>query len=165
MRTAIYPGSFDPITFGHLDLILRAKALCDRLIVGVLVNPDKKACFTPAERVDLINQALGADSGIEVKSFSGLLANFVKEQSADFIIRGIRSIEDFESEKAMAWANEKLLPNLETVILLTRPEYSFISSGLARQIAKMGGDISSFMPASAVDETRRRLYNKIHTTE
>lgn len=160
MKTAIYPGSFDPITLGHLDLILRASKLCDKLIVGVLSNPDKQACFTPEERVALINKALGDAPGIQVKTFGGLLVEFVQEQGADFVIRGIRSAEDFESEKAMAWANEKLLPELETLILLTKPELSFISSGLVRQIAGFGGDVSSFLPTSAVDEIRNRLYNK-----
>ena len=160
MKTAIYPGSFDPITLGHLDLIKRARKLCGRLIVAVLNNSQKNACFSPDERVKLINKALGNVPGIEVKTFDGLLVDFVKEQNADFIIRGIRSIEDFESEKAMAWANEKLLPDLETIILLTRPELSFISSGLARQIASLGGDITAFLPQSAVDETLNRLYNK-----
>ena len=121
MRTAIYPGSFDPITLGHLDLIVRAKKLCDRLIVAVLVNPGKKYCFNAEERVELINKSLRNVPGIEVKTFSGLLADFVQAQNADFVVRGLRTVEDFESEKAMAWANEKLSPQLETVILLTKP--------------------------------------------
>lgn len=160
MRIAIYPGSFDPITLGHLDLIARAKKLCDRLIVAVLVNPGKNYSFSAEERVELINKSLRGIPGIEVKMFSGLLADFVATQKADFIIRGIRTVEDFESEKAMAWANEKLLPDLETVILLTKPELSYISSSLAKQIAAFGGDLSAFLPQSAVDETLNRLYNK-----
>ena len=160
MRTAIYPGSFDPITLGHLDLIARAKKLCDRLIVAVLVNPGKYYSFSAQERVELINKSLRDVPGIEVKMFSGLLADFVESQGADFIIRGIRTVEDFESEKAMAWANEKLSPELETVILLTKPELSYISSSLAKQIAAFGGDLSAFLPQSAVDETLNRLYNK-----
>lgn len=160
MRTAIYPGSFDPITLGHLDLIARAKKLCDRLIVAVLVNPGKNYSFSAEERVGLINKSLRGMPGIEVKMFGGLLADFAASQKADFIIRGIRTVEDFESEKAMAWANEKLLPELETVILLTKPELSYISSSLAKQIAAFGGDLSAFLPQSAVDETLNRLYNK-----
>ena len=163
MRTAIYPGSFDPITLGHLDLIIRASNFCDKLIVGVLTNPNKQSCFSAEERVELIRKALGDVPGIDVKTFGGLLVDFVREQKADFVIRGIRSVEDFESEKAMAWANDKLLPKLETLILLTKPEYSFISSALARQIAVFGGDLSSFLPPSAVDETLNRLYNKDYT--
>lgn len=165
MRTAIYPGSFDPITLGHLDLIKRAAKLCDRLIVGVLNNPDKQACFTPQERVSLIKKALGDRIDIEIMTFGGLLVDFVREQEADFIIRGVRNAQDFESEYGMAWANEKLFKKIETVILFTKPEFSFISSGLARQVAAFGGDLSSFLPPSAVDETLKRLYNKEHTQE
>ena len=161
MTTAIFPGSFDPVTLGHVDLIKRASRLCDRLIVAVAVNPDKQSSFTMEERMSMIRTALdGADAGIEVASFTGLTVSFARERGAGFIIRGVRDAQDLSAESSLAWVNEALSPGIETVILLTRPELSHISSSLVRQAARFGGDISSMVPKCAVDEILNRLYNK-----
>lgn len=160
MKTAIFPGSFDPVTRGHIDLIQRARKLCDRLIVAVLINPDKQGSFTMEERIHMIEEALGHQDGIEISSFGGLTVDFAREQGVDFIVRGVRDAQDLSVETSLAWGNEALAPGLETVLLLTRPEFSFISSSLVRQVARFGGDISAFVPSGAVDEIMNRLYNK-----
>ena len=161
MTTAIFPGSFDPVTLGHVDLIKRARRLCDHLIVAVAVNPDKQGSFTMEERMSMIRGALdGANDGIEIASFMGLTVNFALERGAGFIIRGVRDAQDLGVESSLAWVNEALSPGIETVILLTRPGLSHISSSLVRQAARFGGDISSFVPKCAVDEIMNRLYNK-----
>lgn len=159
MRIAIFPGSFDPITLGHVDLIRRGTALCDQLIVAVLVNPDKRAYFTQEERIRMISQAVRDVPGVTVEAFSGLLAEFADMRGASFILRGIRGQMDLIYETDMAWANEQLLSGLETVFLPARPELAPISSSMVRQIAAFGGDISPFVPASAVDEITHRFYN------
>lgn len=159
MRTAIFPGSFDPITIGHVDLIRRGAALCDRLIVAVLVNPDKRACFSREERVRMIGRAVTGIPGVEVEAFSGLLADLARLRGAGCILRGIRGQADLSYETDMAWANAQLYQGLETVFLPARPELAAISSSLVRQIAGFGGDISPFVPAFAVDEITRRFYN------
>lgn len=160
MKTAVFPGSFDPVTLGHIDLITRARSLCDRLIVAVMVNPDKQGIFTMDERVLMVKNALGGIDGVEVQAFEGLTVDFIRDQGADFIIRGVRDAQDLSAETSLAWANESLSPGLETVFILTRPGLSFISSSLVRQAARFGGDISAFVPKSAVDEIMDRLYNK-----
>ena len=125
MTTAIFPGSFDPVTLGHVDLIKRARKLCDHLIVAVAVNPDKQGSFTMEERMSMIRGALdGADDGIEIASFMGLTVDFARERGAGFIIRGVRDAQDLGVESSLAWVNEALSPGIETVILLTRPGLS-----------------------------------------
>ena len=159
MKTAVFPGSFDPVTLGHVDLIKRAGRLCDRLIVAVMVNPDKQGSFTAEERIAMIEGALDGQEGVEVKASFGLTVDFVKEQGADFIVRGVRDAMDLSAEASLAWSNEALAEGLDTVILLTKPELTFISSSLVRQAAHFGADISAFVPQSAVDEIMNRLYN------
>ena len=160
MKTAVFPGSFDPVTLGHIDLIRRAARLCDRLIVAVMSNPDKQGSFSTEERVAMIESALAGEDRIEVMASGGLTVDFVAAQGADFIVRGVRDAMDLIAEASMAWSNEAMSPGLETVILLTRPGLTFISSSLVRQAAQFGADISALVPESAVDEIMNRLYNK-----
>lgn len=160
MKTALFPGSFDPPTLGHIDLIRRAARLCDRLIVAVLVNPDKKSSFSAQERVAMLKAALDRLEGVEVLAFGGLTVELAREYGVDFIIRGLRDAQDLSAESSLAWGNEALAPGLDTLMLLTRPELSFISSSLVRQAAGFGADISAFVPECLVDEIMERLYNK-----
>lgn len=159
MKTAVFPGSFDPVTKGHIDLMLRSLKLCNRLLVAILINPDKRGVFPVERRIAMIREALGDQPAIEVLSYSGLLVDFVREYKADFVIRGVRGVADLESESAMAFTNAKLMPGLETIFLPASAEYVTLSSSLVRQIAAFKGDISPFVPASSVDEIRRQLYN------
>lgn len=159
MKTAVFPGSFDPVTKGHVDLIHRSLKLCDRLLVAVLINPEKRGFFPVDRRIGMIRAALGGMPMVKVIGYSGLLVDFVREYEADFVIRGVRGVVDLENEAAMAFTNAKLLPGLETVFLPASAEYVTLSSSLVRQIAAFKGDISPFVPASSVDEIRRQLYN------
>lgn len=148
MRTAVYPGSFDPITNGHLDIIRRGLRLFDRVVVAVLVNREKKTLFTVGERMDMITETLGdVDTGrIEIASFNGLLVDYVKEIDADAILRGIRAISDFEFEFQMALMNRKLLKTVDTVFMMPDERFSYLSSRLVREVAAFDGDVSCFVP-------------------
>lgn len=157
MRIAVYPGSFDPITLGHLDIIGRASRLFDRLIVAVAGNSEKTATFPAAERVRLIEQSLGDRAGIEVTSFSGLLVDFAKTSGAAAIVRGLRAVTDFEYEFQMALMNRSLCPAVETVFLTAREEFTYISSRLIKEVSGLGGDISRMVPPPVADALRRRL--------
>jgi len=157
LRTAIYPGSFDPVTFGHWDLILRAERLVDHLIVAVLHNPAKNTAFTVAERVEFLRELTGAMPNIEVTSFHGLLVDYARKRDAQFIVRGVRAFSDFEYEFQMALMNRKLSANLETVFLMPKEEYSVVSSRMVREVGGMGGDISGLVPEILVERIARRL--------
>jgi pantetheine-phosphate adenylyltransferase len=147
MRIGVYPGSFDPLTYGHLDIIERAVRLCDKLIVAVAYNSAKEALFTVNERIDLIeNCCNGKFDNLEVVSFSGLLAEYCNRNKISFIVRGLRSVTDFDYEMSIAFANRRLAANTETIFLMTREENSFISSQIVREIASYHGDISSLVP-------------------
>ena len=155
MKIAVYPGSFDPITYGHLDVVLRATALFDRVILGVLVNPHKSMpAFPTAERVEVIHDAIGeffpADiaARIDVELFDGLTVDFCRQRDATFIVRGLRAISDFESELQMAHTNRKLAPQVDTVFFMTALEHSYLSSSLVKEIAAFGGDVSQMVPAA-----------------
>src|SRR5512146_286161 len=150
MRTAIYAGSFDPITRGHEDLILRSLEYVDRLIVAVAVNAAKTPIFTVEERVELIRAAMAGEPRVEVKSFSGLLVDFAMQEGARVIIRGLRAVSDFEYEYQMALMNRHLSPTLETVFMVPSLDTTYISASLVREIAKYGGDVSTLVhPAVA----------------
>lgn len=148
MRTAVYPGSFDPITNGHLDIIRRGLRLFDRVVVAVLVNREKNTLFTVGERMDLITEALSdVEAGrLEIASFNGLLVDYVKEIDADAILRGIRAISDFEFEFQMALMNRKLLKTVDTVFMMPDERFSYLSSRLVREVAAFDGDVSCFVP-------------------
>ena len=157
MRTAIYPGSFDPVTLGHWDLILRAEKLVDRLIVAVLHNPGKTSAFDLAERVDFLRELTWTRAKVEVTSFHGLLVNYAQKMDAQFIIRGVRAFSDFESEFQMALMNRKLSADLETMFLMPKEEFSMVSSHLVREVGGMGGDISGLVPEILVERIWARL--------
>lgn len=154
---AIYPGSFDPITLGHLDIIHRAAKLFDKLIVVVMVNPSKHCSFSPSERVELIKKCIGDLDNVNVEFSDGLLAEYAKEKNAGAIIKGLRALSDFEYEFQMALTNSKLNPEVETLFLTTKAENMYLSSSMVRQIASMGGDISGFVP----DIIHKQIINRL----
>lgn len=159
MRTAVCPGSFDPVTNGHLDIIHRASKLFDRVIVLVSVNPAKHCAFTLEERVELIRMCTAKEGfeNVEVDTFSGLLASYVDQVGACAIVKGLRAVSDFEFEFQQSLANKKLDPKAETVFLTTASEHMFLSSSLVRQIAQFGGDISAFVPEEIAGRVFERL--------
>jgi len=144
-RIAIYPGSFDPPTKGHEDLIRRSLALCDRLVVAVAINIAKEPLFTVEERVALLETTCGDDPRIQVVTFDGLLADFAKGVQATFIVRGLRAVSDFEYEFQMALMNRQLHPSLDTVFMVPPVDLTFLSSSLVREVARFGGDVTPFV--------------------
>lgn len=159
MKTAICPGSFDPVTMGHLDIIRRAAKMFDRVIVAVLVNPSKRPSFTLQERIDLLTRATTELEvrKLEIVGFDGLLADYARERDATAIVKGLRAVSDFEYEFQMALTNKKLNPELETVFLTTSAENMYLSSSIVKQVAQFGGDISNFVPECIHDDIRERL--------
>ena len=146
MSIAIYPGSFDPITNGHLDIATRAAKIFDKLVIGVYENPNKPLLFTAEERVELIRRAIADLPNVEVESFSGLTVDFARRVKAQAMVRGLRMSADFEREFDMAMMNKRLYPELETVCLMARVEYQFLSSSLLKEAASLGGDIDGLVP-------------------
>ena len=153
---AVYPGSFDPITRGHEDLIRRARHFADRLIVAVAVNPSKQPLFTLDERVALIRRIVD-DPAIEVRAFDGLLANFARDAGATLIVRGLRAISDFEYEFQMALMNRNLAPGIETVFLVPAFDLTYLSSSLVREVARFGGDVSSLVHPAVQQALKKKL--------
>ena len=145
-RTAIYPGSFDPITYGHLDLIKRAVQIFDHVIVAVAHDIPKKALFTKKERIEMLQEATRSMPQIKIEEFKGLIVNFAKQKKVNVILRGLRMISDFEYELQMALTNRRLNENVETVFLMPSEGYSFLSSTLIKEAASLGADLSSFVP-------------------
>lgn len=153
----MYPGSFDPVTNGHLDIIDRAAALCDQLIVAVLVNSSKTPLFTLEERVDLLQQVLKDRPNVRVESFSGLLVSFMKEKGATAIIKGLRAVSDFEYEFQMALLNKNQNPDIETLFMMTNVNYSYLSSSMVKELVKYGGTIDDLVPEYVRDEIVRKF--------
>ena len=152
-KIAICPGSFDPITNGHLDIIKRASTLFDKVIVLVVINPVKTAAFTPQERAEMISVATEGMPNVEVDTYNGLLVDYLRQVGATAIVKGLRAVSDFEYEFQMALTNKMLLPYAETVFLTTSAQNMYLSSSIVKQVAQFGGDISEFVP--------RRLHNRI----
>lgn len=154
---AIYPGSFDPITNGHLDLIERGSRIADRLIVAILRNEEKKALFTVQERMDMLSEVIVSYPNVEIDCFDGLLVDYVASKNATVILRGIRAISDYEYELQMALMNRRLRPEIETIFMMAGEAYSFISSRLVKQVFGLGGDISGLVPPTVEARLKERL--------
>ncbi len=157
MKTILYPGSFDPVTNGHLDLIRRAARLFDRVIITAAVNVSKTPFFSMEERLDLLKKVCAGIPNVEVTSYSGLLADALNRFQADAVLRGIRSVSDFEYEYPMAQANRELNPAFETVFLMPGPENSFVSSRMIREIASFGGSVTAFVPPEVAEAIQNKI--------
>jgi pantetheine-phosphate adenylyltransferase len=157
MRHAIYPGSFDPITNGHLDVIERARKLFDEVIVAIAHNDEKQPLFTLEERLDLLQQTVGKIDNVRIAQFDGLLVDFALEQKAIAVIRGLRAVSDFEFEFQMALMNRKLQAAVETIFLMPKEEYTYLSSRIIKEIARLGGDVSSFVPITVAKALSRKF--------
>lgn len=157
MKIAVYPGSFDPMTNGHLDILKRAASLFDHVIVGVLVNNSKKCLFSPEERVDMINEATHDLENVRVMHFNGLLVDFCDKVGATAVIRGLRAVSDYEYEVQMFAANYKLNPKVETIFLMSQPKYSFLSSSVVKEIAFYGGHIEDMVTPAIADAIKKRM--------
>ena len=160
MSIAVYPGSFDPVTFGHLDIIERAARFTDRLIVGVLNNSAKTPLFSVEERILMIKEAVRHLPNVEVKSFSGMTVNFARSEKADFMIRGLRAVTDFEYELQLSQTNRKLAPDVDTVFLTTNLTYAYLSSSIVKEVASYNGDISEFVPEHVAKKVMEKYAGK-----
>lgn len=151
MRTAVYPGSFDPVHFGHIDIAQRAAALFDRLVVGVYARPDKALLFSVRERVALAREVLAPFHNIAVRPYQGLTVDFARQEGAQTLVRGLRVISDFEREYQMALMNQQLSSSIETICLMTRYEYAFVSASLVKEVFMAGGDIARMAPPVVIE--------------
>ena len=156
-RTAIYPGSFDPLTYGHIAIVQRGLKVFDRLIVAVANNPQKRPLFSAEERKQLIAGAVGPDPRIEVDSFDSLLVDYVRRKGVHTVLRGLRAVSDFEFEFQIANMNKHLDPDLETVFVMTGADYFFVSASLVREVATFGGDVSAFVPPNVLAALKKKL--------
>ena len=159
-RSVIYPGSFDPVTLGHLQVIRRAAKMFDKVIVAVLINSSKTPTFSIEERTDLLRQVTADLDNVEIAGFEGLLAAYARERGVTAIVKGLRAVSDFEYEFQMAIANKKLNPDLETIFITADSDLMYLSSSMVREIGSMGGDISNFVPACVHDRIVERLTGK-----
>ena len=157
MNKAIYPGSFDPVTLGHLDIIERTSKMFDRVIIGVLNNKSKSPLFSVEERVNIIKEVTSSLPNVEVQSFEGLLIDFVRKNDARVIVRGLRAITDFEYELQMAQTNRVIAPEVDTIFLTTNLRYSYLSSSIVKEIAEFDGEISAFLHPAVAEKVREKL--------
>lgn len=155
-RTAIYPGSFDPITKGHLDVLERASKMFDRVIIAVLKNSSKKSFLPVEDRVKLIKESIKELSNVEVDSFEGLTIEYAQSKGAHFLIRGLRAVSDFEYELQLCQTNSAIAPDIDTVFLTTKPKYNFISSSIVKELSFFGTDVSKFVPKSVVEYLQKQ---------
>ncbi len=156
-QRAIYPGSFDPVTYGHIDLIKRALEIFSEVIVAVAHNPHKKPLFTVKERVDMLKKATAELKGVIIDDFDGLVVNYARKQKAKVLIRGLRMLSDFEYEFQMALTNRRLSPDIETIFLMPQESYSYLSSKLLKEAASLGADLSSFVPHIVEKALKKKL--------
>ena len=161
MKKAVYPGSFDPVTFGHVDIIERSARMSDYLIIGVLNNISKTPLFSVEERVNMLKSLTKDIPNVEVRSFGGLLIDFVRENQADAVIRGLRAVTDFEYELQIAQTNRVIAPEVDTVFLTTNLKYSYLSSSTVKEIAAYGGDISAFVPAEIAGLVIKKMEDRM----
>jgi pantetheine-phosphate adenylyltransferase len=157
MRVGIYPGSFDPLTYGHLDIIERALKVCDKLVVGILVNSSKNNLFSVEERIDILKECCRDFNTIDVISFGGLLVDYCKENRVNFIVRGLRAVSDFEYEITLASINRRLAPDVETIFLMGRDENLFVASSLVKEVASFHGDISTLVPPLVASRIQQKF--------
>jgi pantetheine-phosphate adenylyltransferase len=156
-RTAVYPGTFDPVTNGHLDLVERGSRQFDRLIMAILRHDEKQPVFSLEERMELLREAVAPYPNVEVDAFHGLLVDYARRVGAQTIVRGLRALSDFEYELQMAMMNRRLAPGLETVFLMPSEAYAYVSSRLVREVARLGGDLSGLVPEQVVSALKQRL--------
>ena len=156
-KIAIVPGSFDPITYGHIDIIKRSAELFDEVIVAILVNPDKKYLFSLDERVEMINETIKEIPNVKVDSFSGLLVNYAKKVGSNVIVRGLRAVSDFEYEMQLTFMNKALDENIETFHMMANKQYSFISSSIVKGVSGFGADLSKFVPENVEQRLEKKM--------
>ncbi|SJZ30266.1 pantetheine-phosphate adenylyltransferase [Selenihalanaerobacter shriftii] len=156
-QIAVYPGSFDPITNGHLDIIERTTKIFDNVIVAVFHNPNKKPLFTMEERVEIIEEAVEEFDNVKVDAFEGLLTDYIKHQNAQVIVRGLRAVSDFETEFQMASMNKKLEPDVETIFMMTRNKYAYLSSSIIKEVANFGGCIEDLVPEHVIPKLMDKI--------
>jgi len=161
MTVAVYPGTFDPITNGHLDIVQRAARLFDRIIIGVYEKSNKHLIFSTKERVELVRRAVSNIPNVEVKSFSGLAVDFTRREKAQVMIRGLRMNADFEKEFEMALMNRKLAPDLDLLCLMASQEYQFLSSSLLKEVARLNGNINDLVPEHVAEALRKKVHGKM----
>lgn len=157
MRIGVYPGSFDPVTLGHLDIIERSSKIVDKLIVGVLNNNSKTPLFSATERVNMLKEVTSHIPNVEVQAFSGLLVDFAKKNDACIVVRGLRAITDFEYELQMSQTNRIISPDIDTIFFTTNLKYAYLSSSTVKEVAKFGGDISKFLPEKVISHMQKKF--------
>ena len=157
MSSAIYPGSFDPVTNGHLDIIERTAAIFDKVTVAILVNSSKTPTFTVDERIDMLKKATAHISNVEIEFFDGLLVDFVRSKGAKVIIKGLRAVSDFEYEFQMAMLNKSVAPDIETLFMMTGNKYSYLSSSIVKELGRLGAPVDEFVPQAIMDNVTEKL--------